>query len=260
MSARKSQVKRFLWNQLIRKTLFSPALQEGLWREAFFYNAFKALSYNGIDGDYVEFGCMGRTFSMAYHESRRHNHEARLWAFDSFQGLPAPKETSDSHPRWKEGILRTSLDNFHAICASHGIPSADYNVVPGFYDQTLAHNSPDSLPANIALAYIDCDLYSSAQTVLQFLMPRLKHGMIIAFDDYFCWSASQLAGERKAMLECFSNDDTWALLPYVQYGWHGNSFVVEEKSLTASIPNASVAIPGQPVLDDGPAATGEARP
>ena len=57
----------------------------------------------------------------------------------------------------------------------------------------------------------------------------MKHGMIIAFDDYFCWSRSQISGERKAMLEFFSKNNRWQLVPYMQFGWHGNSFVVEDE-------------------------------
>jgi hypothetical protein len=93
----------------------------------------------------------------------------------------------------------------------------------------------DDAPINIALAYIDCDLYSSTKVVLQFLMPRLKHGMIIAFDDYFCWSTTQISGERMAMIESFSNNSQWELVPYIPFGWHGQSFVVEDKSLTNHI-------------------------
>jgi hypothetical protein len=227
----KSRVKRLIF-QVSRKFVFSPSWQEQKCRQEFFYNAFKALYFNGIDGDYTEFGCCGgMTFAQAYHESRRHGHQAKLWAFDSFQGLPSPKEAGDEHPIWKEGAMATPLDEFHAICASNGIRSGAYKVVPGFYDETLTRLSPEDAPNNIALAYIDCDLYSSTKTVLEFLMPRLKHGMIIAFDDYFCWSASQISGERKAMLEFFANDDRWALLPYMQFGWHGNSFVVEDKRI-----------------------------
>ena len=107
----------------------------------------------------------------------------------------------------------------------------DFTTVPGFYDQSLAAFAPGDEPKNIALAYIDCDLYSSTKTVLEFLMPRIKHGMIIAFDDYFCWSKSQISGERKAMLEFFSNHARWSLLPYMQFGWYGNSFVVEDKDM-----------------------------
>ena len=51
------------------------------------------------------------------------------------------------------------------------------------------------------MAYIDCNLYSSTVTVLEFLAPRLKHGMIVAFDDYFCWSPTQVSGERFALHE-----------------------------------------------------------
>jgi hypothetical protein len=228
----KARIRNWVSDQVGKRFIFSPPWRERQCRQEFFYNAFKALSFNGIDGDYAEFGCWGgMTFALAYHESRRHRHRARLWAFDSFQGLPAPKDVSDEHPLWRAGAMAMSLDEFHRKCASNGIPRDIYNVVPGFYDQTLPALSAAASPMNIALAYVDCDLYSSAKTVLQFLMPRLKHGMIIAFDDYFCWSASQIAGERKAMLECFANDDRWALLPYVQFGWHGNSFVVEDKRL-----------------------------
>src|SRR5437660_906115 len=60
-------------------------LRERLCRQEFLFNAFKALSFNGIDGDYAEFGSSGgMTFGLAYLEARRHGHPAKLWAFDSF--------------------------------------------------------------------------------------------------------------------------------------------------------------------------------
>lgn len=214
------------------KVLFQPSWREKTCRQEFFYNAFNALAFNGIDGDYAEFGCWGgMTFALAYHESRRHQHQAKLWAFDSFQGLPASRDERDQHPMWKEGILATSLDAFHGICASKGIPKEAYKVVQGFYEHSLTMLSPDDEPRNIALAYVDCDLYSSTKTVLQFLEPRLKHGMIVAFDDYFCWSPSQIAGERRAMLELLARHTRWALVPFFPFGWHGNSFVVEDRRI-----------------------------
>jgi O-methyltransferase len=90
--------------------------------------------------------------------------------------------------------------------------------------------APADEPRDVALAYVDCDLYSSTRTVLDFLRPRLKHGMIVAFDDYFCWSSTQPAGERKAFLELTAADDRWEWVPYVQYGWHGHSFVIEARA------------------------------
>ena len=207
--------------------LFDLYRRERRCRQELFYNAFKALRFNGIDGDYAEFGSWGGiTFGLAYHEARRHGHPARLWAFDSFQGFPEPG-SADEHPEWQEGKMAISLERFHAVCAERGIPRDAYTAVPGFYEDTLAPAGPEDEPKNIALAYVDCDLYSSTKTVLEFLRPRLKHGMIVAFDDYFCWSATQMAGERRAMLELVAADPSWEWVPYVQYGWHGQSFVIE---------------------------------
>src|SRR5207237_8887813 len=153
---------------------------------------------------------------------------AKLWAFDSFQGFPTPRE-ADAHPEWAEGKMAITVAEFRAACAKRGSPRDAYTVVPGFYEETVARMSPMDEPADIALAYVDCDLYTSTRTVLEFLRPRLKHGMIVAFDDYFCWSATQMSGERKAWLELAAADERWEWLPYVQYGWHGRSFVLEAR-------------------------------
>ena len=205
-------------------------------RQDFFYKAFKALSFNGIDGDYVEFGCCGcTTFAMAYNEAITYSNEVKLWAFDSFQGFPSPKTAKDSHPVWGEGKMSMDLEQFHKLCARKQIPRDAYEIIPGFYDKTLPTISDTEEPKNIALAYIDCDLYSSTKEVLDFLWPRLKHGMIIAFDDYFCWSATQISGERMALLEKISENSKWQLLPYIQFSWFGFSFIVEDKNLTSNI-------------------------
>ena len=215
---------------VVQKYTIRPYMKERLCRREFFYNAFTTLKFNGIDGDYVEFGShSAQTFAQAYHEIVRRSHSAKLWAFDSFQGLPESNNKKDLHPRWVAKTMETSLDKFHKACASRGIPKDAYNVVPGYYNKSLPDISKKDEPNNIALAYIDCDLYSSTKNVLEFLEPRLKHGMIIASDDYFCYSKDQMSGERLAMLEQFSGNNRWQLCPYMQFGWHGNFFIIEDK-------------------------------
>jgi len=202
-------------------------------RREFFRRAFVALEFNKIHGDYAEFGCHGgMTIGLAYHESRRFGRPGKLWAFDSFAGLPPQVGLQDEHPEWIAGAMRTGLDEFHLICRYNRIPRSAYEVVPGYYEDTLADTSlGGGLPSNIALAYIDCDLYSSTLSVLKFLLPRLKHGMILAFDDYYCWSGTQVSGERRACAEIFADNHEWVLVPYHQFGWPGMSFVVESKHL-----------------------------
>jgi O-methyltransferase len=207
-------------------------------RHEFFRRAFKALSFNRIDGDYAEFGCWGgMTFSLAYHEARRSGHRRRLWAFDSFEGLPSAATERDEHPVWQVGTLKTGLEEFRAICRKHGIPDAAYETVPGFYNVSLPRLSREGTgPRAISLAYIDCDLHSSTLDVLRYLAPLLKHGMILAFDDYYCFSSSQTSGERAAASEFFAGQREWRLVPYVQFGWHGMSFIVESVRI---LPEAS---------------------
>lgn len=203
-------------------------------RREFMRRAFHALNFNGISGDYAEFGSHGgTTFSFAYAEINRWKTARKLWAFDSFAGLPEQEGEEDFHPGWKKGKMATSLDAFVAHCQRRRIPDEAYEAVAGFYDETLADtdvNNP-ALPHDIALAYVDCDLYSSTKTVLGFLKPRLKHGMIIAFDDYFCFSDRTISGERKAFLDILAEDETFQFLAYVQFGWHGMSFIVEDRRL-----------------------------
>jgi hypothetical protein len=207
-------------------------------RRDFLWNAFTALRFNGITGDYAEFGCCGaNTFCIAYKIATGNgihgsNSPIHFWAFDSFQGLPASSGEVDEHPVWREGTMSTPLEDFHNICRFRGVPRPAYTVVPGFYSETLADRESPR-PGKISLAYIDCDMYSSTKDVLNFLMPRLQHGMIIAFDDYYCYSPERISGERHAAREAFDADPTWRLYPYIQFGWHGMSFFVEKKSASS---------------------------
>ena len=206
-------------------------------RRVFFYRAFCLLRKNGITGDYAEFGCNGgMTFVLAYQNSQKFSRTdlpRKFWAFDSFQGLPPQQDARDEHPEWVEGWLKTTEDEFVRICTNAEVPRSAYETVPGFYEDTVGKNAkrpPKNLPQDVALVYIDCDLYSSTESVLEFLAPRLKHGMIIALDDYYCYSSTQAAGERAALLDFFKGvQDKYCLLPYVQYGYAGMSFILEER-------------------------------
>lgn len=209
-------------------------------RREFFRRAWITLGFNGIDGGYAEFGChSGRTFGVAYQEFQKakshlgflsYTMDRKFWALDSFQGLPAARSQEDSHPFWVEGTLSTSRAEFEQICDINGIPPADYHIVEGFYADTLTASGAQ-LPDNISLAYIDCDMYSSIKTVLEFLLPRLKHGMILAFDDYFVYSRDQASGARRACVKVLGDNPDWRLLPYFQFAWGGLSFIVESKSV-----------------------------
>jgi predicted O-methyltransferase YrrM len=122
----------------------------------------------GIDGLILEFGVFaGRTI----------NHIAgllpgkKVYGFDSFQGLP---ET------WRPGFAKGAF-------ARSELPSVRENVelVVGWFDRTLPTFCDLHPNQKAALLHVDCDLYSSAQTILHNMVSYIAPGTIIVFDEYF---------------------------------------------------------------------------
>jgi O-methyltransferase len=201
-------------------------------RKEFFRRVWHYVAFNGIEGDYAEFGCHGAfTFRMAWHATRLVGVSAHLWGFDSFAGLPKGADERDDHPQWVPGTMATPLDEFHRVCRRSGMTAADYDVVVGYYNETLEPGAIGNRPGAVAVAYVDCDLYSSTIDVLRFLDSHVRPGSIIGFDDYFCDSVQGPSGERRAAAEHFAPEggSPWRLVPYVQFGWAGMSFVVEAR-------------------------------
>jgi O-methyltransferase len=211
--------------------------------QSFFRDAALALAINGITGDYVEFGAWGsKSLSLAHEAITLSGASRHLWAFDSFVGLPEAADPRDVHPQWGAGgqglgwtgpgpTGQEGVEAFHAACAKMGIPRDAYTAVEGFFEDTLPALGTDGAPADIALAYIDCNMYSSTVSVLDFLAPRMKHGMIIGVDDYECWSPTDVSGERAALHEFQRDHPEWRLRRYKDVHWGGVSFVVEHAHL-----------------------------
>jgi O-methyltransferase len=199
-------------------------------RKELFRRAFQYLAFNGIEGDYAEFGCFGAmTFRMAWSAGMVTGYTGHLWGFDSFDGLPDTDDPHDRHPRWTANWLAMSAEEFTDTCVRDGVPADRFTVVPGFYADSLAPTAVGGRPERINFAYVDCDLHSSTVDVLTFLESRLVPGAVVAFDDWFCYSPTGPSGERVAALEHFSQSK-WSLVPFVQYGWHGRSFLVEDRT------------------------------
>lgn len=212
----------------------------------FFLDSFTALHINEISGDYVEFGSSGaRSLSAAHRVLAEQPDERRIWAFDSFEGLPEAASEHDQHPVWGSGgrfaswsgqapegvdAVEAGLAQFHRDCALFGVPRDAYTPVPGFFEDTLPALGSGE-PTDIALAYIDCNMYSSTTTVLDFLATRLKHGMILAFDDFHMWTSTDVSGQRRALHEFASEHPEWRFRPFKEVHWGGRSFVVENGAL-----------------------------
>jgi hypothetical protein len=201
-------------------------------KHLFFRRIFDFLHENEIGGDYHEYGChRGRTFRMALTEARRHNLDGmQFWAFDSFEGLPAPIGTP-SVGKWVRGALATSQDAFLALVREHGIYTANVRTIKGLYASTLTPDLQHRLLATeprIALATIDCDLYESAVPVFNFIDPLLQPGSVLYIDDLFVGNRGDpRAGVARAFIE-FRRRTRWRFLRHLDVGWWGRSYIAVE--------------------------------
>lgn len=170
------------------------------FRFEFFQAAQIYLQVNRIDGSYLEFGSHeANTFRMAlntlgqYGKPNKINH---FFAFDSFQGMPEP-EGIDKQKIWRAAMNFTSEGKFLQLVRND---AHRVTTVKGFYNDSLGRfRLPrDQLPA---LVYVDCDYYSSTREVLNWIAPYLKHGTLIAFDDWDCYFGDDSRGQRLAFNE-----------------------------------------------------------
>lgn len=210
--------------------------------------AMSFVTWNQIEGDYLEFGVYkGHSFAAAYHALRynrknyarlgydspeyRHWKEnpPRFFAFDSFEGLPggAFERQVDYH----EGAYQCPQDRFKDNLEKFGLNLKDVVVIPGFYDKTLNEETKTRHSLRkAAVVMIDCDLYESTVPVLDFLTDLVGQGTILIFDDWFRFRGSPEHGEQRACREWLAKNPQLELIEYWREGPQAVSFLVNMKS------------------------------
>ncbi len=149
-----------------------------------------------LTGDLVEFGCYrGDTSLLLTELIKRNNSAAELWLYDSFEGLPEKTEHDDSvaGAAFQAGALRFSKRDLLAKFKKAGFEPPV--VVKGFFEEL---DSRADLPARIAFAFLDGDLYQSIKTSLELVEQKMVPSGIILVHDY---NNPQLPGAGKAVDE-----------------------------------------------------------
>lgn len=210
-----------------------------------------------IEGDYLEFGVYrGGSFISAYkafarqfenrirqnsggikEEENRENrrriwNQMRFFAFDSFEGLPALTEEDAKSQDFQQGQYACSESQFLEIITKAGVPSSVTRIVPGWFsDSCNAQTIQTHAIKKAAVVWIDCDLYSSTKTVLEFITPLLQDGTILIFDDWFSYKGSPYAGEQKAFYEWIKSiSSRFTAQEYQKEKWKRASFILSEKT------------------------------
>jgi O-methyltransferase len=145
-------------------------------------------------GDYLEFGVYRGDSLLCMDRIRRERGMSfRLFGFDSFQGLPA-LEAGDEALGWAAGGFASSYKRTQKRLEQAGLDRRSAVLVKGWYKDTLTpelvrrHNL-----VKASTIMIDCDLYSSTRTALEFCVPLIKDEAIVFFDD---WDGGQRLADR----------------------------------------------------------------
>lgn len=157
-----------------------------------------AASCATVEGLVLEFGVFsGRSINRLAQAT-----SGQVFGFDSFEGLPED---------WREGYDKGKF-------ARQDLPQVSPNVelVVGWFDRTLPAFL-DAHPGPASIIHVDCDLYSSTQTVLTQLRERIVPGTIIIFDEYFNYPGWEMH-EFKAFQEFVDSTG----LQYEYIGVHPN--------------------------------------
>jgi len=194
-------------------------------RRQFFLGAARFLHINRpIEGYYFEFGCNeANTMRMAW-DTFRYLFDFTYVGFYSFEGLPEI-EKIDQQEIWKKGKLAFAEEKFIETCVAHGMPRDRLLTVRGFYDRTLTEDlGARFLPKKAAVIYIDCDLYISTVSVLNWIPQFLQAGTVIMFDDWNCFTADPDRGERRAWCKFLQANPRLRFEPFMSTA-EGQAFI-----------------------------------
>ena len=175
---------------------------------------------NKIAGDIVECGVWkgGSIMVIAKTLLTLKSYDKELYLFDTFEGMPKPKEfdvasydnrmaikqfedlkINDNSSNWS----KIELDEVRNNVFSTKYNKEKFHFIKGKVEDTI----PEFSPETISILRLDTDWYESTRHELIHLFPRLVKGGVIIIDDYGYWQ-----GAKKAVDEYFTENNIPILL------------------------------------------------
>ncbi len=181
-------------------------------------------------GDYLEFGVFnGSSLSSIYLTAKDEDLSAtRFFGFDAFEGLPAASEYEDDGV-WKKGFYTCSFENMKECLVKKEVNPEGIIWIKGWYSDTLTKDLAQKHSINNpGIIFIDCDTYSSAKSVLDFVAPLITKSCIICCDD---WKLNDLdikeMGEYKALNEFLEENPHLQAEEIGSYNRKSRSFIIQ---------------------------------
>tara|TARA_B100001093_G_scaffold518619_1_gene604136 strand:- start:1019 stop:1819 length:801 start_codon:yes stop_codon:yes gene_type:complete len=239
-------IRKILTKVIIEPSVLYPHISKQLWHET---NAFRwAAAYvvkNQIEGDYLEFGVYkGTSFIETYNQISDYSNafyqggakstgkenifmNMKFHAFDSFEGLPETKNTSNPI-QYFPGAYSASEKLFRDRISAAGLDMSKVTITNGWFNESLNNETASRLMLDkIAIAYIDCDIYESSVDVLEFISPYLRTGSVLVFDDWFRNKGISSNGVQGAVLEWLEKNSNITLQHFYNSDTRTAVFIVK---------------------------------
>ena len=152
----------------------------------------RSLILRGIPGAIVECGVWnGGSAALLAAAAREAGSARRVWAFDSFEGLPRPTDRDPEAIRrhYFKGWNRGNPEKVREIWSRLGLPPEDLVIRRGWFHETF----PTAPEGPVALLHIDSDWYESVKICLAAWFDRISPGGVVILNDYNLYSGANEA-------------------------------------------------------------------
>jgi O-methyltransferase len=218
---------------------YLPRLQEVMSynrKEQILYTCLEYAYQAEVKGDYLEFGMWkGGSMIAAYHLSQRFPglSDMRFYGFDSFEGIPSLTTNKSEADYFPPGMFEAGLEEVKRNLVNAKLDMKRVTLIGGWFAETLNQKTKATLPLkHAAVVNVDCDVYESTVSVLDFIESYLADGSIIIFDDWYCFRNRDELGEQKAFREWLARNRYLKATPYKEFGWDGKAFIINLLSPT----------------------------
>ena len=163
------------------------------------YTHAKSLCRRDVPGNFVECGSyQGGAAALLAAVVQRHSLRPRkVYAFDTFQGMPKPAEvdrhngTPANDTAFGAGTLAAPVAKYLAVVCERLNVAALVEPVPGLFADTLPARKADVGP--IALLHADADWYASTMDIFSNLYDAVTPGGVVQIDDFGYWEGCRKA-------------------------------------------------------------------
>lgn len=159
----------------------------------------KSICRRDLPGNFVECGTYkGGAAALLASVVKRHSLRLRrVYAFDTFQGMPEPAEvdrhngTPANETAFGAGTLKAPIDEYLAVICERLEVTAIVEAVPGLFAQTLSARKEEI--GEIALLHADADWYASTMEIFSNLYDAVVPGGVVQIDDFGHWEGCRKA-------------------------------------------------------------------